>query len=67
MSRVVTPPLAQPVNTPSPTIPQEKIAQRAYEIWLKRGQPQGTEMTDWLQAENELKNEMSRGKTMSKH
>jgi hypothetical protein len=68
MSRVVTPPLAQPSNSSSPSsIPQEKIAQRAYEKWLKRGRPEGTEMLDWLEAENELKTEMSRGKTLSKY
>lgn len=67
MSRVVTPPLAQPTNTPSPSVSQEKIAQRAYEKWLKRGQPQGTEMMDWLEAETELKYEMSRGKVASKY
>ncbi len=67
MSRVVTPPLTQPTNTPPMTISQEKIAMRAYEKWVKRGRPQGTEMLDWLEAENELKTEMSRSKTPSKY
>lgn len=67
MSRVVTPPLTQPTNTPQTPIPQEKIAQRAYEKWIKRGRPQGTEMQDWLEAEGELKSEMSRNKTTSKY
>ncbi len=67
MSRVVTPPQAQSTNTPSPSVSQEKIAQRAYEKWLKRGQPQGTEMMDWLEAETELKYETSRGKVASKY
>lgn len=67
MSRVVTPPLAPTTNSPSPSLSQEKIAQRAYEKWLKRGSPQGTEMLDWLEAENELKSEMSRGKTSAKY
>ncbi len=67
MSRVVTPPLAQSANAPSPSVSQEKIAQRAYEKWLKRGQPQGTEMMDWLEAESELRSEISRGKVASKY
>ncbi len=72
MSRVVTPPQAQP-NTVQPNstqplmVPHEKIAMRAYEKWLKRGRPQGTEMQDWLEAENELKTEMSRSKTLAKY
>jgi hypothetical protein len=67
MSRVVTPPQAQPGSTQPLTIPQEKIAQRAYEKWLKRGRPQGTEMLDWLEAENELKAEMARTKPLGKY
>jgi hypothetical protein len=66
MSRVVTPPLTQTTSTPL-TIPQEKIAMRAYEKWIKRGRPQGTEMLDWLEAENELKAEMARTKPVSKY
>ena len=60
MSRVVTPPQAQPNSMQPPMIPHEKIAMRAYEKWLKRGRPLGTEMQDWLEAENELKTEQSR-------
>ena len=41
-------------------IPHEKIAMRAYDKWCKRGCPQGTHMQDWFEAENELRNEMSR-------
>ncbi|HEY7327725.1 MAG TPA: DUF2934 domain-containing protein [Gemmataceae bacterium] len=67
MSRVVTPPLAQPGSMTSPKIPHEKIAMRAYEKWIKRGRPQGSEMQDWLEAEMELKAEMSRTKPPSKY
>jgi hypothetical protein len=67
MSRVVTPPQAQSPQGPMTAIPQEKIATRAYEKWLKRGQPQGTEMLDWLEAEKEIRSEMSRSKTPSKY
>jgi hypothetical protein len=67
MSRVVTPPSAQPSTMSSIPIPQEKIAMRAYEKWIKRGKPQGTEMQDWLEAEMELKAEMSRTKPHMKY
>ncbi|MGH7172023.1 MAG: DUF2934 domain-containing protein [Gemmataceae bacterium] len=67
MSRVVTPPLAPTTNMTPVTISQEKIAMRAYEKWIKRGRPPGTEMQDWLEAEMELKSEMSRNKTPAKY
>ncbi len=60
MSRVATPPLAQPAKTPHGQIPHEKIAMRAYEKWVKRGRPQGTDVQDWAEAEAELKSEMMR-------
>jgi Protein of unknown function (DUF2934) len=58
MSRVVTPPMAQP-TTPV-KIPHEKIAMRAFEKWCKRGQPHGTDKQDWLEAEAELRAEILR-------
>ena len=30
------------------------IAARAYELWVQRGQPDGSPETDWYEAENEL-------------
>ncbi len=41
----------------SSSIPQEKIAQRAYEKWLKRGCGHGSDMQDWMEAEAELRSE----------
>ncbi len=38
-------------------IPREKIAQRAYEIWVARGKPAGTSQQDWLEAEAQLRAE----------
>ena len=58
MSRVATPPQAQPASHVQ--IPHEKIAMRAYEKWCKRGRPMGTEHQDWYEAEAELRAEMSR-------
>jgi Protein of unknown function (DUF2934) len=33
----------------------EQIRQRAFEIYLKRGQTPGDDLLDWLQAERELR------------
>jgi hypothetical protein len=58
MSRVVTPP--QTPTTQPPRIPHEKIAVRAYEKWVQRGRPHGTDKQDWLEAEAELRAEYAR-------
>ncbi len=34
---------------------EEEIALRAYEIYLERGETDGNDVDDWLQAEYELK------------
>ena len=34
--------------------PDEEIRLRAYEVYLERGEQQGRELDDWLQAEREL-------------
>jgi hypothetical protein len=35
-------------------IPAEEIAVRAYDIWCRRGRPDGSAQEDWFQAEREL-------------
>jgi len=66
MSRVTTPPQARPVTptttppTPGTQVPREKVAMRAYEKWLKNGCQHGCDQQHWLEAEAELKAEMSR-------
>ena len=67
MSRVVTPPTSpttppygQPQGVVQVRIPHEKIAMRAFEKWVQRGRPCGTELQDWLEAEAELRAEFSR-------
>ena len=42
---------SEPVPTP------DEIAQRAYEIFLARGEEHGRDVNDWLQAESELLSE----------
>jgi hypothetical protein len=59
MSRTFTPPAAQPTAN-AMRVPHEKIAMRAFEKWCKRGQPQGTDLQDWLEAEAELRAEFAR-------
>jgi hypothetical protein len=54
--------MAQP-TTSQTRIPHERIAQRAYEKWMKRGCPHGTAQQDWFEAERELMAEMSRSST----
>ena len=67
MSRVATTPQTKtPVSTQSKapiaaatsSIAQEKIAQRAYEKWMKRGCPHGGDLQDWVEAEAELRAEI---------
>jgi hypothetical protein len=64
MSRVVTPPTAQPAM-PAMKIPHEKIAMRAYEKWCKRGCPHGGDQQDWMEAEAELRLEYARSASSS--
>jgi hypothetical protein len=33
---------------------EERIRRRAYELYLERGNPSGSELDDWLQAEEEI-------------
>jgi hypothetical protein len=36
-------------------VPEEKIRNRAHEIYQRRGEEPGRDLDDWLQAERELK------------
>jgi hypothetical protein len=39
----------------SPALPlEERIRERAHELYIERGNESGSEMDDWLQAEEEL-------------
>ncbi len=54
----VSPPAKAPMSAATGhSIPQEKIAQRAYEKWMKRGCTHGCDMQDWKEAEAELQAE----------
>lgn len=60
MSRITTPNPTLPA-APTVKVPQEKIAQRAHEKWVKRGRQHGRDAQDWLEAEAELRMEMAKG------
>jgi hypothetical protein len=49
-----------PEATKSGKISREQIAQRAHEIWVKSGCKHGMDEQNWLEAERQLKAEMSR-------
>ena len=36
------------------TQPKQSVPERAYELYLQRGQESGHELEDWLQAEQEV-------------
>ncbi len=66
MSRTASPmapqtgkPAAQPTMTQN-SVPQEKVAARAYEKWMKKGCKHGQDRQDWLEAEAEIRAEMAR-------
>jgi hypothetical protein len=46
---------ARAKETPTePVSLEERIRQRAYELYVSRGNQSGSEMDDWLQAEEEI-------------
>lgn len=47
----------QPCETPSTAWSDEQIAQRAYFKWQGRGCPMGEDLQDWLEAQEELRQE----------
>ena len=48
-------PMQDPTLT---TVPEEAIRERAYELYERRGQQDGLDQADWLQAESELRAEI---------
>lgn len=58
---IATAPAAKPAvstccggSTTCSTPSYEQIAQRAFEIWVAKGRPQGQDIENWKQAEGEL-------------
>jgi hypothetical protein len=46
------------------TVPKDKIAEKAYEIFKSRGEKPGKDLDDWLQAEREIARSGMRGSTV---
>lgn len=44
---------------PAIELSHDKIGQRAYEIWVRKGKPHGTSDQDWREAEVELRAELT--------
>jgi hypothetical protein len=42
------------------TVNANQVADRAYDLWQERGCPVGSPETDWLRAEEELRNQTQR-------
>jgi hypothetical protein len=42
-------------STAAATLDRDRVAQRAYELYLARGGGEGQELEDWLSAEREVK------------
>ena len=56
--------MAQPSSGTS-RVPSDRIAQRAYEKWMKRGCVHGYDQQDWVDAERELLAEQNRSASAS--
>ena len=48
-------PSTQKVALRQPTITEDDVRRRAYEVYLKRGNKPGNQVDDWLQAEMQLR------------
>jgi hypothetical protein len=52
------PPLVKTTAAAAARIPlEERIEMRAYELYVLRGNESGSELDDWLQAEDEIRDE----------
>ena len=50
------PPRVAPAADPTRQLPlEERVQMRAYELYVLRGNESGSEMDDWLQAEDEVR------------
>ena len=54
-------PIPSPAAEPAAAveIPHDKIAARAYEIWVRKGKPHGLDLQNWAEAEAELRAEFA--------
>jgi hypothetical protein len=52
---------ADPGGGRLPFVTEEQIANRAFALWKKRGQPSGTDRLDWMEARRQLESELRDG------
>ena len=50
--------LNQPEMLSGEGLLESDVAARAYELWMGRGMPAGTDRDDWFEAENQLRSEL---------
>jgi hypothetical protein len=56
------PPRAKAAADPTGQLPlEERVQMRAYELYVLRGNESGSEMDDWLQAEDEVRDAEEHG------
>jgi hypothetical protein len=58
-ARATAPEANAPVAPLLSDIPHDKIAARAYEIWVRKGKPHGQDLQNWAEAEAELRAEFA--------
>lgn len=63
MASRATGPIKKSKNSVESLPLEERIRQRAHAIYVARGGHEGSELQDWLQAEQELRAEQSPGKS----
>jgi hypothetical protein len=50
---------AAEVHSPATQVSEERIAQRAYELYCARGREDGHDLDDWLEAERDLRSDVT--------
>ncbi|MBI4243342.1 MAG: DUF2934 domain-containing protein [Planctomycetes bacterium] len=59
MKKTMTKPAGDVSRAPKTELPREQftseVKKRAYEIYLRRGSKPGSDVSDWIQAEKEIK------------
>jgi hypothetical protein len=58
---------ARAKETPTETLPlEEQIRRRAYELYIDRASQSGSEIDDWLRAEEEIRSNLEQQKEKGK-
>ena len=60
-----TKPIKLVVAERQPEITKDDVARRAYELFIARGQAEGHDVEDWLEAERQLEAESGSGRAVT--